>query len=106
MSETKIDVKIMDEIMAFIAEVSKYYTIDAVYLFGSYAKGKNSKWSDIDLAIISKDINNRIDDMAKLFLIASKFDANIEPHPFKTELFNSDEYIIADEILRTGIRVA
>jgi len=31
--------------------------VESAYLFGSFAKGGESKWSDIDVAIISSDIS-------------------------------------------------
>lgn len=30
------------------------YPFSAIYLFGSYAQNKNNKWSDIDVAVISR----------------------------------------------------
>jgi len=106
MAERKIDIKIMSDIQKFLNEVSKSYTIDAVYIFGSYAKGTIHKWSDVDVAIISKDVKNRIDDLVNMLMIADQYEAYIEPHPFNTEDFNPEENFLVGEILRTGIRVA
>ena len=106
MAKAKVDKKIISIINEFITEIRKHYDVDAVYLFGSYAKGTTHKWSDIDLAIVSADIKDRIDERINMLIIASKFDADIEPHPFSTEDFNPDDSVMADEILRTGIRVA
>jgi len=106
MGKRKVSLELLKSIAAFINEVNKYYSIDAVYLFGSYANGTNHEWSDVDLAIVSKDIKDRLKDRAKLFAIASDFDILIEPHPYNTNDFNADEYMLVDEILRTGIKVA
>jgi len=106
MVKRKIDAKIMADINNFIKALSKHYKIDAVYLFGSHANGNTHKWSDVDLAIVSHDIKDRIGDMAKMFVIASDFDALIEPHPINTDKFIENEAPLINEILHKGIRVA
>jgi len=106
MVKRKIDAKILKQIKEYIAILSKHYKINAVYLFGSHAKGKTHKWSDVDLAIVSDDIKDRISDMARMFVLAKNIEVNIEPHPYNTKLFKANEYVLVDEILRTGIRVA
>jgi predicted nucleotidyltransferase len=106
MAKRKIDKQVMIGINEFIEQVRKHYTIDAVYLFGSYAKGTNHEHSDLDIDIVSKDITNRLDDRAKLFVIASDFELLIEPHPYNTSEFNADEYMIVHEIIKHGIKVA
>lgn len=42
-------------VAGFIAELQNHITVAQVYLFGSCARGGQSKFSDIDLAIISPD---------------------------------------------------
>jgi len=39
----------------FLKRVKEEIDIDKVILFGSEAKGRQKKWSDVDLAIISDD---------------------------------------------------
>lgn len=41
----------IDEIRAIIAPIAKKYNLPAVYLFGSYARGTQTKDSDIDLLV-------------------------------------------------------
>jgi len=106
MVERKIDERIMNAIQQFINAVSKDYKIDSVYLFGSYARGTQHKDSDIDIAIISKDVKDRLDDMAKMFGYTWSIGENIEPHPDNTSEFNAEESILASEVLRTGIKIA
>ncbi|MEK7203226.1 MAG: nucleotidyltransferase domain-containing protein [Patescibacteria group bacterium] len=36
---------------------AKKYFFSAIYLFGSFAKGNSRKWSDIDIAVVSKELN-------------------------------------------------
>lgn len=35
------------------------YPFSAIYLFGSFAKGAPRKWSDIDVAVVSKEMEKR-----------------------------------------------
>ena len=77
-----------------------------VYLFGSYAKNKQSSHSDIDLAFIF-DENNKIDyfDLqAQMLSLASFIDTRIEPHPIGSEDF-TPENPFACEILNTGVEI-
>ena len=106
MAETRIDEVIKKDIDTYISIISKHYRIDAVYLFGSHAHGDPHEWSDVDLAIVSNDIKDRFQARVDLFMLARHIKSNIEPHPYNTEEFYADEYILVDEILRTGIRVA
>ena len=100
-----IDTEILNSIQEYIKEISKYYRIDLVILFGSYAKGTNHEDSDIDIAVVSSDIKNKFDDMTTLMRLRRDIDLRIEPHPIKTEEFKANETPFIDEIIRTGIEV-
>lgn len=56
----------MDSINKYIEKVSEYYKVETVILFGTYAKGTENEDSDIDIAIISSDFKDIIDDGTKL----------------------------------------
>jgi len=105
MVKRTVDRGILNSIEKYIEEISKYYKIDSVVLFGSYAKGTNTDDSDIDIAVISSDINDRFDDMAKLMSLTWNIDSRIEPYPIKTEEFNKNETPFIDEIINTGIEL-
>lgn len=78
--------------------------IQKVFLFGSYAKGNFNDDSDIDLAIILKDLQNSYNMQVYLMKLRRKFDSRIEPHPFnETDFDHSNPF--AKEILNTGILV-
>lgn len=75
------------------------------FLFGSYAKGKESEWSDIDVAILTDEfIGDSFDFTFLLMKIAREIDTDIEPHPFLIEEFN-EENPVAVEILKTGQKI-
>jgi predicted nucleotidyltransferase len=105
MVKRTVDIGILDSIEKYIDEISIYYKIDAVILFGSYAKGTNTEDSDIDIAVISSDIKDKIDDMALLMKLRRNIDLRIEPHPINTEEFKENETPFIDEIINTGIEI-
>lgn len=79
--------------------------IRQAYIFGSYAKGRPSKWSDIDVALVSdKFEGDMFNDRCKLSPYVIKIDTDIETHPFSPEDFTEDNPFVK-EIIRTGIRI-
>ena len=58
-----------------------------IILFGSCVKGNFHKDSDIDIAVIFSDYNNRLDRQLELMQLTRKVDTRIEPHPFRENEF-------------------
>lgn len=81
--------------------------IERVYLFGSYAKGKSTDDSDIDVALIftNLDDSKRFDIQVQLMMLAAQIDSRIEPHPISHDDFDSGNPFVV-EIKKTGIEVA
>ena len=83
------------------------YPFSAVYLFGSYAKGKAHKWSDIDVAVVSDKMKrNRDRNRFLLWHIRRDVDSMIEPHGFTVKDFEDGCDPMVYEIRKTGIRIA
>ena len=78
--------------------------VKKVYMFGSFAKGTIREDSDIDLAIIFKNLDDPFDMQVQLMKLRRKFDTRIEPHPFKESDFQTSNPF-ANEILNTGIEI-
>lgn len=106
MVEKTVSKTIMDSIQKYIEKISQYYKIDAIILFGSYAKGTENEDSDIDIAIISSDFNDIIEDGAKLIGLTWKIDTRIEPHPITTKDYTNVSNPFVKEVIDTGIKVA
>ena len=106
MVKRTIDSTIMESIKKYIEKISQYYKIEAIILFGSYAKGTEDEDSDIDIAIISNDFNDIIEDGAKLIGLTWKIDTRIEPHPITTEDYKKVSNPFIREVVDTGIKVA
>jgi predicted nucleotidyltransferase len=89
-------------IRAYINAVAQEYKLVQVYLFGSFASGKENQDSDIDLALVIEGLTNveKFDTQISLMLLAAKFDTRIEPHPYSLEDFSDNPFAL--EIQRTG----
>ena len=98
---------IEETIIKYIDEVSKHYEIEAIIVFGSYAKGTNNEDSDIDIALIFKNLENDvIDEELNLMRLRRKIDTRIEPHIIKIEDYKKVSNPFVQEIIETGIKVA
>jgi predicted nucleotidyltransferase/HEPN domain-containing protein len=76
--------------------------LDAAYLYGSYANGAPHEWSDIDIALVSKDLTGGIDDVHKIHTATRTHDSRIESVRFHPRDFQ-DENPLVWEIKKSGI---
>lgn len=89
----------------FLAAVRRRLSIDAAYLYGSQVGGAAGPWSDIDIAIVSRDFSdNLFEERLALMRLAAQIDDRIEPHPFTPEQFDVN-HPLASEVRRTGVRL-
>lgn len=99
--------EIMEIVKKYVEKVCENYQIEAIILFGSYAKGTWHEDSDIDIAIITNDIKNNIfDEELNLVRLRRKIDTRIEPHLISIEDYKNIETPLIQEIIDTGIKVA
>jgi len=88
-----------------LLEMNNIHVQQAV-LFGSYAKGKQHEWSDIDLAVVSESFQGvRFYDSVALAPYTVAVSSSLEPLPYRPEDFTPDDPFVR-EILETGVRVA
>jgi predicted nucleotidyltransferase len=85
-------------------DVRRIMAVDKAVLYGSYAKGNATKYSDVDICFFlgSFDGRRRVDVIAELLGLTDKYaDVFIEPIAFPiSEMENDNPFI--KEILRTG----
>lgn len=98
--------EILEKLKRFLGMVSASgLRIERAILFGSYAKGNPNNWSDIDIALVSKDFTGiGFYDRKRVNPFLIKVDSRIEPHPFKPEGF-TEENPFVKEILKQGIEI-
>ncbi|HEV7423583.1 MAG TPA: nucleotidyltransferase domain-containing protein [Candidatus Paceibacterota bacterium] len=80
---------------------------DRIILFGSYAKNLFRKSSDIDVAVIIKDLKGGEEHKLQVDLgkLTWKFDTRIEPHPISLQSFLNNETPFVNEIKKFGLVV-
>ncbi len=105
----KIPLSIEQGIRKFYELIRDVYPTRKIILFGSYAKGRATTESDIDVGVVVNlpDHASRIDITARLFHFASQVDTRIEPKCiFWDEYQNADQASILSEIIRTGREIS
>jgi uncharacterized protein len=102
--DNRYAIEIVNKYISFLVNEQKL-NLYQVYLFGSYAKNKQNSDSDIDVAIVFQNLNDRIDMQLQLMKWRRNFDLSIEPHPFDKLEFNQNNPF-AYEILTTGLKLS
>jgi len=98
---------IMEIVQKYVEKIRENYNVYAIILFGSYAKGTEHEDSDIDIAIITDDIENDIfDEEVNLMGLRKGIDYRLEPHIIKIEDYKNAETPFIQEVIDTGIKVA
>ncbi len=96
---------VMEATRQYVAEVRSVMPIDKAVLYGSYAKGTATEWSDVDICFFSKAFEDRrsIDVIIDLLGLARKYNPAIsfEPNVFPTSEIENDNPFVK-EVLRTG----
>jgi predicted nucleotidyltransferase len=83
----------------------QHIPIKEAVLFGSYAKGNETEWSDIDIALVSEIFEgDRMADKDKIRKITLAISSEIEVMPFPPNDIN-EQNPFAREILKTGIKL-
>ena len=107
MGNKKISSEIKDIVLRYVEKICKNYKVEAVILFGSYAKGTEHEDSDIDIAIvIDKFKDNIIDEEVEFMNIRKGIDYRIEPHIIRIDDYKNIATPFVKEVIDTGIKVA
>lgn len=79
--------------------------IKRAILFGSYARGGYTEWSDIDIALVSSIFEgNRFIDRGKIRKINLSVSSDLEILPYRPQDFTADDPFVR-EILETGVEI-
>ena len=95
--------KIIDQYLQLLKTTD--IKVEEAYVFGSYVRGNFHENSDIDLALVISDLNDRFGMQTELLKLGRNFDYIIEPHPFNKKDFNH-LHPLTHEILTMGVKVA
>ena len=93
----------------FIASIRQKHDVRAAYLFGSFAKGTEKDYSDIDLVIVlgaeDQSADPPFDERFQIFHEAQKFNSLLEVVCFNQEEFDQDGGGLGQKIKKEGIRI-
>ena len=89
----------------YVNNVGKKYELVQAFIFGSYAKGNFRADSDIDVAVVLKNVPNLFDAQVDLLRMRKDEDLDIEPHTFRDTDFNTDNSLVY-EILQAGLELS
>lgn len=107
MAQQKLNSSIAKLVAAYLRVVSKTMPVDRMIVFGSYAKGNNKPWSDIDVAVVSRRLGrDPHTERVMLSGLVDSIDSRIEPHPLSPEELADPWDPLAAEIRRYGVQVA
>jgi len=88
----------------WVNSISAKYQLTQAFVFGSYAKGNYNAHSDIDVAVVMKDVDNLFDAQVDLLRLRKNNYLMIEPHTFRDADFNTDDPFV-NEIARGGVKL-
>lgn len=89
----------------YVADVRRVLPVDRAILYGSYAQGAATEYSDVDICFFVRDMDGRrrVDIVAELLGIGQKYYkvACFEPTIFSlSEIENDNPFV--KEVMRTG----
>lgn len=92
--ESEFTVSIEQKLKYYVDKITEVMNVDLIILFGSYAKGIPHEYSDIDLAVISNELDPQAARWENVKLIKEKaslhFDPELQLIPFTKEAFDND----------------
>ena len=91
-------------VQKYAETVKNKFDFQKIILFGSYSKCNQSEDSDIDVAVVFEDYENRMERQVELMKLTRKIDTRIEPHPFREYEFNISNPLVK-EIVSYGLEV-
>lgn len=100
--------KAIELVKSFLNHITKKHSIHSVYLFGSYAKGTQKDYSDIDVALILNKISRyekSYEESFEIFHEAQEFNSLLEVICFREDEFEKGETAIAGRIKKEGFEI-
>lgn len=106
-SITQINKNYIDTARALATKADENgYKVKSLYIFGSRVSGKSTKWSDLDVCLVSPNVSeNLFDERVRFSIIGHEVSDSLEVHPMSPYDFNNKYNLLAREVKRTGVRI-
>ena len=92
--------KILQQFTAAVGKLG--FRLDAAYLYGSHANGTATEYSDLDVALVSRDFEpGSMEQWRRIMRLCREIDPRLEPVLYRPEAF-SDEAPLAWQIKSRG----
>jgi predicted nucleotidyltransferase len=101
--------QIQKSLTVFLRRVQKKYHPQQVILFGSYARGKARRGSDVDILVVSNSFKNTrdYDRFRELYILSNDLEPEFHVFGFTTEeIRSSDKTTTLKQALTQGVRIA
>lgn len=99
-----VDAAVVDAVRRYVDVLRRDHALDVRHavVFGSYARGKADKWSDIDVVVVASRFDGNVsrDDVSLLWRVAARTDSRIEPIPCGVRQWDDDQSSAVIEIAR------
>lgn len=79
MAKEKNQINLNEKLKHYIDCITSAFNVDMIILFGSYANGTPHKYSDIDLAVISPELDPKAPRWDNVKLIKDKANLHFDP---------------------------
>lgn len=91
---------------SFLKQASKRHPIRFAYLFGSYVRGTQKDYSDIDIALVISGKGERYyEESLALFHEAQEFNSLLEVICFREDEFERGEAAVVARIKKEGLQL-
>jgi len=100
--------KVLELAKSFLKQASGKHSIRSAYLFGSYVRGTQKDYSDIDIALVMPRINESkryLEESQDIFHEAQEFNSLLEVVCFREDEFEEGQTAIVNQIKKEGIRI-
>jgi len=101
--------EVIEIVSSFLKVVCQGHDVREAYLFGSFAKGVPTDYSDVDLAIVLGSVSSSeeppFDESFNIYHEAQRFNSMLEVVCFRQEEFDSDGESLVKQIKKEGIRI-
>ena len=98
-----------EKLKLYIDSITKAINVEQIILFGSYAKGKPHEYSDIDIAVISPDLDpvkSRFENTMAILNKTNLLDPDLQLIAYPSSLFHNEKDTVHEsfikEIKKTG----